>query len=93
MRCCRKNNLNIGFADGGYIPRPNYLEPVFKDKATYKYSCPFDCKWYPEKIEYREGLCPVLEEAMKTLLIIDIHHSMSFQEIKKTVEGIKKILS
>jgi dTDP-4-amino-4,6-dideoxygalactose transaminase len=39
------------------------------------------------------SLAYVLEEAMKTLLIIDIHHSMSFQEIKKTVEGIKKILS
>lgn len=89
IKRCKENDIHIG----GYIPRPNYLEPPFKDKATYKHRCPFDCKWYPKKIEYQEGLCPVLEKAMKTLLIINNHHSRLSKEIRKIAGGIKKVLS
>jgi len=92
LRRCKEASLTVGFADGGYIPRPNYLEPVFKDMATYGHNCPFDCKWYGKKVEYREGLCPVLEKAMKSLLVIDIHHSRSLKDIRKTVMGMRKIL-
>jgi len=92
LKRCRDAALTVGFADGGYIPRPNYLEPVFKDKAVYGHDCPFDCKWYGKKIEYKEGLCPVLEKAMQNLLIMDVHHSRSFADIRKTVEGMRKIL-
>lgn len=92
LRRCKEASLTVGFADGGYIPRPNYLEPVFKDKAAYGHNCPFDCKWYGKKIKYKEGLCPVLEKTMPSLLIIDIHHSRSLEDIRKTVVGMRKIL-
>lgn len=92
LKRCKDASLTVGFADGGYIPRPNYLEPVFKDMATYGHNCPFDCKWYGKKIEYKEGLCPVLEKAMPDLLIMDIHHSRSLEDIRKTAAGIRKIL-
>jgi len=92
LKRCKDASLSVGFADGGYIPRPNYLEPVFKDMATYGHNCPFDCKWYGKKIEYKEGVCPVLEKTMPRLLMIDIHHSRSSADIRKTVVGMREIL-
>lgn len=77
----------------GYISnRPNYLEPVYRDMTAYRNRCPFDCKWYQNKIEYQEGLCPVLEKAMKNVLLIDTH-PLNFRKIPAVVEGIRKILS
>lgn len=89
----QKERLNKGVVLFGYISnRPNYLEPVYKERSAYKNGCPFDCKWYSKRIEYREGLCPVLEEAMKNLLLIDTH-PLNFEKVKSAVKGIKKILS
>ena len=77
----------------GYVSnRPNYLESVYKDIMERRDGFPFNSKWYPQKPDYKEGLCPVLEKEMKNLLLIDTH-PLKFKEIPDVVSGIRKILS
>ena len=76
-----------------YIPRPNYLEEIFTKKFTYKHGCPFTCNWYKKEVEYKESLCPKLENVLPYLFLIHIHHLNSFEEMKSAVIKMRNILT
>lgn len=53
----------------GYV-RPLYLEPIFQERIAYgDGGCPFTCPHYEGVVDYREGLCPVCEDAHTRTLI------------------------
>ncbi|TCS62997.1 DegT/DnrJ/EryC1/StrS family aminotransferase [Varunaivibrio sulfuroxidans] len=53
----------------GYV-RPLYLEPIFRERIAYGGGgCPFTCPHYDGVADYREGLCPVCEDAHARTLI------------------------
>lgn len=53
----------------GYV-RPLYLEPIFQHRIGYgDAGCPFTCPHYGGEVDYREGLCPVCEDAHARTLI------------------------
>jgi dTDP-4-amino-4,6-dideoxygalactose transaminase len=49
----------------GYTNMPSYKHPVIRDKLAHA----FHCKNYPFKVEYPDGLCPVAEKVIPSILL------------------------
>jgi perosamine synthetase len=89
IRQCREeagdNELEI---NSGTI-RINYLEPIYRDineKTHYAAVC-------GRQLEYKPGLCPVLEKVIPGgFITIRLHHGRSRNEIKSIVDVIKNTL-
>ncbi len=72
--------------------KPVYLYKIFQRKATYgKSHCPFDCPRYGKKIEYKKGLCPQAEEALKRLILLPCNEFFTQKDIEDIVRGVEKV--
>ncbi|MHA1733682.1 MAG: DegT/DnrJ/EryC1/StrS family aminotransferase [Promethearchaeota archaeon] len=78
-------------ASGGYIPRPLYLEPMFREKAFFP-----DGAWPAEqvsgrKVEYREGLCPVAEQILADAVKVAIDEFQTGADVERMVAGVRSV--
>jgi len=76
-------------ASEGYISRPLYAEPLFKNKTFFPGGV-----WPAESIvgeeyQYRDGDCPEAEKILKMVLKIPINENMTKKDIQKQVQGIE----
>lgn len=82
-------------AASGYIPKPVYLYDVLRKKKTYGDShFPFGCPPFrdPEdEIEYREGLCPNAEEALREMVLIPFNEFWSETDVRDAARIIHKV--
>jgi perosamine synthetase len=80
------------WVSAGYIGRPIYIcSDALAEKKTYGQSqCPFSCKYTTGTYEYKEGLCPRTEEALKHLICMPFDESWTKQKMEHAAEVIKK---
>ena len=73
---------------------PQYLEPLFVDKAGYGGTkCPFECPWYEGKVEYKKGLCPEAEKACDEVFwLASVHPLLEKQDLDDIAEAVKKVV-
>lgn len=77
-------------ASAGYIARPLYLEPLFREKNF------FPAHLWPAEIisgksfEYESGLCPIAEDVLDTAIRVSIDENMSEKKIQKMIDGVQK---
>ena len=76
----------------GYTVKPIYLcsETLTAHKTYGNSQYPFSWKDVTQKYEYKEGLCPKAEEALKHLICISLNECWTREQIENTAEGIKK---
>ena len=84
----RNRNVSVS---AGYTGRPIYLcTAALTEKKTYGTSqCPFTCRTTEKEYEYKEGLCPRAEEALKHLITIPLNESWTKEEVKRVAEAVK----
>jgi perosamine synthetase len=77
----------------GY-PHPLYLNPLFKEKIVYgENGCPYTCKHYKGKVDYREGICPIAEEiCKKAIWIRDARLPATVEDMKGIVKIFEKVI-
>jgi len=76
----------------GYIPACVYEYPLFTEKNAYRGThCPFDCRYYGKKIEYKKGLCPVAEEVLLTAGRLSVNEFYTEQDLKDTIRAMRKV--
>jgi len=63
---------------GGYIPRPNYMEPLYQNLDGNK---------------FKKGLCPILETEIENLLTIGLHHGRDKDILYENLVKLKRALS
>lgn len=76
-------------ASAGYIPRPLYLEPMFKEKNFFPGNIWPAEKVSGKKVDYESGLCPVSELVLETAIRIPIDEGKSEKKIQKMINGVK----
>ncbi|MCK5044566.1 DegT/DnrJ/EryC1/StrS family aminotransferase [Candidatus Parcubacteria bacterium] len=87
----RKKYVELG-GDGIYAAwSPVYLEPVYSNYNFYGKGCPHNCPLYKGKVEYKEGLCPVVERVQPKLMQF-INNYGSIEEAEPKVEALKKTI-
>jgi hypothetical protein len=76
----------------GYTGKPIYLcTEALTEKKTYGSSqCPFTCRCTEKEYEYREGLCPRAEEALRHLICIPLNESWKKGDVKRAVSAVEK---
>lgn len=77
------------------IRPPLYTLPIYQSREVYnKTMCPFECKHYGRKIEYKKGLCPAAERMYeKSFIIVDmVRNSITKKDIDEFVIALKKVL-
>ncbi|MGD9519242.1 MAG: DegT/DnrJ/EryC1/StrS family aminotransferase, partial [Armatimonadota bacterium] len=81
-------------AGGNWIGKPLYLFESLAEQITYGSShCPFTCfKRDGAPVEYREGLCPRAELALKQLVTIPLHEGWTEAEVRDTAAAIHKVV-
>lgn len=74
---------------------PQHLEPLFVNKTGYGGTkCPFECPWYKyrEKLEYKEGQCPVAEKACEEVMwVMNLSPSFTKEDLDDVIEAIRKV--
>ena len=80
------------WVSAGYTGRPIYLcTAALTEKKTYGESqCPFNCKYVKTKYEYKEGLCPRAEEALKHLICMPWDESWTKETVKRAADIITR---
>lgn len=78
-------------ANGGYLARPLYLNPVFTERRTYGSSgMPLHQAWQ----EFAPGLCPVTEDLIdRRLLVIPWNENYLAADVEDIVEAVRKVHS
>ena len=67
------------------------MRGILDGKKTYGNSeYPFTWKDVEKNYEYKEGLCPKAEGALKHLFCINLNECWTRERIEKTAEGIRK---
>ncbi len=79
----------------GYTVKPIYLcaESLTVKKTYGNSGYPFTWKDVEKTYEYKEGLCPKAESALKHLFCINLNECWTRERIEKTAEGIRKSCS
>jgi perosamine synthetase len=82
------------WVSAGYIGRPIYLcSEALSAKKTYgQTQCPFTCKYVTKEYEYKDGLCPSAEEALRHLICFPFDESWDKARIKHAVDVLAKSL-
>ena len=77
----------------GYTGKPIYLcSEVFTKKHTFgKSGYPFTSPSYGKSIEYKPGMCPVAENALNQLVVINVGENMREKDIEDTANAIRKV--
>ena len=78
---------------GGYV-RLMYQNPLFLRKIAYgEKGCPFTCKFYENKIEYYNGLCPYSEKLIHEIFIFFYHvnYPNDLDDMKDVVNAFNKV--
>ena len=77
----------------GYTVNPIYLctDALTKQRTFGQTSYPFNSEYYPHKVEYKEGLCPVAERELKMLGTLRIYESWSKEDIDDIAKAIRKV--
>ena len=53
----------------GFIQRPAYLYNIFRNPNAYNNKgCPYTCRMYKGKVEWKAGLCPVSEDMIPRMV-------------------------
>jgi len=82
-------------AAAGYLPQPVYLYDVLREKKTYGDShFPFGYAPFrdPEnEIEYREGLCPRAERALREMIRLDLNEFWTEDDVRDAARAIQKV--
>ena len=83
------------WVSAGYTVKPIYLcaESLTAKKTYGQSGCPFTCKYTDKEYEYKEGLCPRAEEALRHLICIPLNESWDKQQIESVSEAVKKSMS
>lgn len=78
------------WVSAGYTVKPIYLcTEALTNRKTYGQSgCPFTCKLADKNYEYKEGLCPKAEDALRHLIGVPIDESMSIARIDQVSQAI-----
>lgn len=77
---------------GAWIGKPLYLFEALAEQITYGSShCPFDCPHHGKKVEYKEGLCPNAELAMKQLRTIGLNERWSEEDVRDVAKAVRKV--
>jgi len=78
----------------GYTVKPIYLCALsLTEHKTYGNSqYPFSWKDVENKHEYKEGLCPKSEDALKHLYTINLNECWTYKQVENTAEIIKNAL-
>jgi len=81
-------------ASAGYTGKPIYLcsESLAAKKTFGTSEFPFSPKVTDKVYEYKEGLCPKAEEALKHMLCIGLDESWTKERVEKTVNILKECL-
>jgi len=91
-----------GFSLGEGWVKPLYFFPLYQQKMMYKegVGCPFECKYYDGKVDYKKGLCPAAEELCdKELILSGIcawpltkkHLDLFVVAINKVLENVEEL--
>lgn len=77
-------------ASGGYIAKPLYLEPLFREKQFFPGGV-----WPAEvvagrEVTYEPGLCPVAEEVLATAIRVSITEFQTEAEVARMVAGVRR---
>src|SRR3989338_1281579 len=83
------------WVSAGYIVKPIYLcaESLTAKKTYGQSGCPFTCKYTDKEYEYKEGLCPRAEEALRHLICIPLNESWSKEQVERVSEAVKRSIS
>jgi dTDP-4-amino-4,6-dideoxygalactose transaminase len=87
------NAEGIPFGTG--YPHPLYENPLFKEQIAYgDKGCPFTCKFYKGKINYRSGICPVAEDLCykRALWFFNIRPPATLEDMQDVVDAFIKIM-
>lgn len=78
----------------GYTVKPIYLcaESLTAKKTYGNSGCPFTCKFTDKIYEYKEGLCPKAEDALKHLICIPLDESWNKEKVEKTASTILRCI-
>ena len=76
-----------------YIGEPMYLKKPLREKRTFaKTGFPLaDNPLYGRPIEYREGLCPHAEKALKQLIVIPWNEFYTPEDVDDIAEALEKL--
>lgn len=82
-------------ASAGYTVKPIYLcaESLTAKKTYGKSACPFDCHRVDRTYEYKEGLCPRAEAALRQLICIPLDESWTREKVEHTAKVIRRCLA
>lgn len=84
-----------GFPLGAGYVKPIYLEPLFQRRICYgEGGCPFTCKYYKGKVNYKKGLCPITERMYYRELIATgiCRYPLTKEDIDGFVAALDKVL-
>lgn len=78
----------------GYIGVPLYLTKVLRERKTFaKTGFPLaDNPFYGRSVEYKEGLCPRAERALKRLIVIPWNEFYTPDDVDDIAEAIEKLV-
>ncbi len=74
-------------------PHPLYKNPIFQEKVAFgEKGCPYSCKIYNKKINYKKIKCKVAEEACKKIFVIkQVYYPYTVKDMNDIVTAFKKI--
>ena len=88
----RAEGIPVG---SGYL-RTMYANPIFLRKIAYgKKMCPWSCKFYGKKREYKEGDCPVAEDLIHkhAIWFYHINRPNTIRDMKDVVRAFRKVFN
>jgi len=75
----------------GYTGKPVYMFDLLRLKKVYADTgCPFECPLYGKEIEYKEGLCPRAESALKRMLVIPWNERYTEENITDIADAVRE---
>lgn len=77
----------------GYV-KPLYLQPIYQRMVAYgDRGCPFKCPWYKGRVDYKKGICPVVEKMHnKELFSLSLNHAfMKKKDLNDVVSAFEKV--
>jgi perosamine synthetase len=79
----------------GYA-RPLYMQPIYQKKIGFgDKGCPFSCRFYGKKTDYKKGLCPVTERLYyKQLMYTNLcRPPLTYKDMDDIANAIIKVIS